>query len=89
MDYASEIASVLRESLGEQHSHRLEWIIIWLIVIEVLFGCYHIWWERSEHADPLSRDNLAKAWYLKELEQVKAREILGVEEDGGPDRGKR
>lgn len=77
MDYASEIASVLRESLGEQHGHRLEWIIIWLIVIEVLFGCYHIWWERSEHADPLSEGNLAKAWYLLDLEKERAREILG------------
>ena len=38
MDYASEIASVLREQLSGQHGTRLEWIIIVLIAVEVVFG---------------------------------------------------
>ena len=38
MDYASEIASVLREQLSGQHGTRLEWIIIVLITVEVVFG---------------------------------------------------
>jgi uncharacterized Rmd1/YagE family protein len=37
MDYAQEIASVLRETLSERHNLRLEWGIIILIFIEVLF----------------------------------------------------
>jgi uncharacterized Rmd1/YagE family protein len=37
MDYAQEIASVLRETLSERHNLRLEWGIIVLIFIEVLF----------------------------------------------------
>jgi uncharacterized Rmd1/YagE family protein len=37
MDYAQEIASVLRETLSERHNLRLEWGIIILIAIEVLF----------------------------------------------------
>ncbi|MCJ1381502.1 hypothetical protein MMC17_004613 [Xylographa soralifera] len=37
MDYAQEIASVLRAQLSEQHGNRLEWIIIALITIEVGF----------------------------------------------------
>lgn len=37
MDYAQEIASVLRETLSERHNLRLEWGIIVLIAIEVLF----------------------------------------------------
>ena len=71
MDYAAEIAAVLREQLGEQHGHRLEWIIIWLIVIEVLFGCYHIWKEVREFADPGTVDNLAREWFARELEREK------------------
>lgn len=38
MDYAQEIASVLRQQLSENHSVRLEWIIIVLIMIEVGFN---------------------------------------------------
>ncbi|KAH2828439.1 hypothetical protein KXW08_004447 [Aspergillus fumigatus] len=34
MDYAQEIASVLRERLSETHGLRLEWIIILLIAVE-------------------------------------------------------
>ncbi|KAF2664220.1 hypothetical protein BT63DRAFT_460522 [Microthyrium microscopicum] len=37
IDYAQEIASVLRETLSERHSLRLEWGIIILIFIEVVF----------------------------------------------------
>ena len=38
MDHAQEIASVLRQQLSEKHSVRLEWIIILLITVEVLFA---------------------------------------------------
>ena len=38
MDYAQEIASVLRQQLSEKHGVRLEWIIILLIAVEVLFA---------------------------------------------------
>ncbi|KAI1021701.1 hypothetical protein LB503_013273 [Fusarium chuoi] len=37
MDYAAEIASVMREMSSEQHGTRLEWIIIVLIAVEVIF----------------------------------------------------
>ena len=37
MDYAQEIAEVLRVQLSEKHSGRLEWIIIALIALEVGF----------------------------------------------------
>ncbi|KAF2858858.1 DUF155-domain-containing protein [Piedraia hortae CBS 480.64] len=45
MDYASEIARVLRERLSEKHSNELEWLIIGLIAIEVLFECLKLWKE--------------------------------------------
>ena len=45
MDYASEIAAVLRERLSEKHGTGLEWMIIGLICIEVLFGIVHLWRE--------------------------------------------
>jgi len=38
MDYAQEIASVLRSQLSENHGVRLEWIIIILIAVEVVFA---------------------------------------------------
>ncbi|KAL8691676.1 MAG: hypothetical protein Q9218_003151 [Villophora microphyllina] len=38
MDYAQEIATVLRQQLSEKHGVRLEWIIILLIAVEVGFA---------------------------------------------------
>lgn len=38
MDYAQEIASILRQTLAEKHSSFLEWIIIILIAIEISFA---------------------------------------------------
>ena len=43
MDYAQEIASVLRERLSETHGLRLEWIIILLIAVEVGFEVIRMW----------------------------------------------
>ncbi|KAI2775423.1 hypothetical protein CBS147339_713 [Penicillium roqueforti] len=47
MDYAQEIASVLRERLSETHGLRLEWIIILLITVEVGFEVLRLWKERA------------------------------------------
>ena len=43
MDYAQEIASVLREQLSEKHGLFLEWTIIVLIAIEVGFEVLRLW----------------------------------------------
>jgi required for meiotic nuclear division protein 1 len=59
MDYASEIAGVLRERLSEKHGLFLEWTIITLIAIEVGFEILRLWregfWdevmEKREHPD--------------------------------------
>jgi uncharacterized Rmd1/YagE family protein len=54
MDYASEIAAVLRERLSEKHSTGLEWLIIGLITIEVMFGIFEIselWGGRNSAAE--------------------------------------
>jgi uncharacterized Rmd1/YagE family protein len=48
MDYAQEIASILRQTMSEKHSIDLEWIIIILIAVEVAFGIRQIWKERQE-----------------------------------------
>ncbi|PTU21777.1 hypothetical protein P175DRAFT_0456764 [Aspergillus ochraceoroseus IBT 24754] len=48
MDYAQEIASVLRERLSETHGLRLEWIIILLIAVEVGFEVLRLWKERAQ-----------------------------------------
>ncbi|KAH7322779.1 hypothetical protein B0I35DRAFT_467849 [Stachybotrys elegans] len=53
MDYAQEIASVLREMSSEQHGTRLEWIIIVLIAVEVVFELRRIvleWRQEREAA---------------------------------------
>ncbi|WPG97401.1 miorex complex component 10 [Acrodontium crateriforme] len=67
MDYASEIASVLRERLSEKHSTGLEWLIIGLIALECGFGILHLWREREENVNPNSTKNLLQAWLEKEL----------------------
>lgn len=41
MNYAQEIADVLRETLSERHGTRLEWIIIILIAVEICFNVLH------------------------------------------------
>lgn len=51
MDYAQEIATIMRETLSEKHSIHLEWIIIILIAVEVAFGVRAIWNERRETSD--------------------------------------
>ncbi|KAI1849647.1 hypothetical protein JX266_004596 [Neoarthrinium moseri] len=45
MDYASEAVSVMREMSSEKAGHRLEWIIIILITVEVLFEVRRIYRE--------------------------------------------
>lgn len=45
MDYAQEIAAVLRERLSEKHGLFLEWTIIVLIAIEVGFEILRLWKE--------------------------------------------
>ncbi|KAL7951477.1 hypothetical protein V8C42DRAFT_304200 [Trichoderma barbatum] len=50
MDYAQEIATVLREMSSEQHGTRLEWIIIVLIFVEVIFELRRIVIEYQEKA---------------------------------------
>lgn len=41
LDYANELASVLRSHLSEEHNLKLEWMIIILIAVEVLFETLH------------------------------------------------
>lgn len=48
MDYAQDIANVLRERLSETHGLRLEWIIILLIAVEVGFEVLRLWKERDD-----------------------------------------
>lgn len=43
MDYAQDMLTTVREMWDSDHSSKLEKIIIWLIVIEVVFGIYEIY----------------------------------------------
>lgn len=69
IDYASEIASVLRERLSEKHSTDLEWLIIFLISIEVVFELWRIWRERNEMKDPESTEALLKDYLLRQRQR--------------------
>ena len=53
MDYAQEIASVLRERLSEKHVNFLEWTIIVLISVEIGFEVLRFWkeWRREEEEE--------------------------------------
>ncbi|KAI4722722.1 DUF155-domain-containing protein [Aureobasidium sp. EXF-10727] len=68
MDYAGEIASVLRERLSEKHSTGLEWLIIFLISIEVGFELWRIWRERQEKLDPANTEALLRSVLLQRLQ---------------------
>jgi uncharacterized Rmd1/YagE family protein len=48
LDYAKDIAELLKEYLTERHSLQLEWCIIILIAIEVVFGLPQFFREYSE-----------------------------------------
>ena len=54
MDYAQEIASVLRERLSEKHGLTLEWMIIVLIAVEIGFEVIALVRERSNGAKVLA-----------------------------------
>ena len=74
MDYASEITAVLREKLSQTHTSMLEWTIIWLIVIEVVFGVVHLWWdseERGEKKEDRKVMELLEQYLEKELKKDK------------------
>lgn len=51
MDYAQEIASVLRERLSEKHGLVLEWTIIVLIAVEVGFEILRLWMEAKKEEE--------------------------------------
>lgn len=59
MDYAQEIATILRQTLSEKHNIFLEWIIIWLIAIEVVFGMRAIWKELRQERPAEETENAA------------------------------
>jgi uncharacterized Rmd1/YagE family protein len=42
MEVLSELLSILQEEKSEQHSTKLEWIVIWLIIFEVVIGVLDI-----------------------------------------------
>jgi uncharacterized Rmd1/YagE family protein len=67
VDYAQETASVLRETLSERHSLGLEWGIIILIFIEVVFELSRSWKEYKEKANPRSTEALFKKYLEREL----------------------
>lgn len=66
MDYAQEIASVLRETLSERHNLRLEWGIILLIAIEVVFELVRVAREYRERHDDDSTEMLVRRWLKKQ-----------------------
>lgn len=61
MDYAQEIASVLRERLSETHGLRLEWIIILLIAVEVGFEVLRLWKEKVHEEEEKAQKPLFEA----------------------------
>ncbi|KAI0425587.1 hypothetical protein F5Y09DRAFT_321424 [Xylaria sp. FL1042] len=50
IDYAHENVSVLREMISEKYGHRLEWIIIALITVEVMFELRRVYREEISEA---------------------------------------
>lgn len=70
MDYAQEIATVLREMSSEQHGTRLELIIILLIAVEVIFELRRIVLEWNQEREE-AKEAAAAAELVKEVTQEK------------------
>ncbi|KAI9686115.1 MAG: hypothetical protein M1820_010689 [Bogoriella megaspora] len=70
MDYAQEITTVLRETLNEKHGELLEWLIIWLIAIEVIFELPRVFWEWRERWGADSTDSLLRQYLEHELQKT-------------------
>ena len=67
MDYAQEIAAVLRDTLSERHGLLLEWLIVSLIAIEVGVEGWKIWGEWNASMDSNSTENLVHRWLEREM----------------------
>lgn len=59
MDYAADMLGTVREMLDQEHGSRLEWIIIWLISVEVAF--HLIDWAREYRKGVKEEGRLASA----------------------------
>lgn len=61
MDYAQDMLTTVREMWDSEHSSKLEKIIIWLIVIEVVFGIYEIYegWEAKKAIESSKEKNVS------------------------------
>lgn len=57
IDYANELVAVMREMSSEKKGHRLEWIIIILITVEVGFELRRVYMEEFGDGRPI-RENL-------------------------------
>ena len=64
MDYAQEIATVLRAKLSESHGLFLEWLIIALISVEVILELWRRYNDNEEKMDSNSTESLLRR-YLK------------------------
>jgi len=69
IDYANEIASVLREKLSETHGLFLEWLIIALIAIEVVYGSIHVYKDFAQKDDRESIEKLLKQYLERQLKE--------------------
>ncbi|XP_037036439.1 required for meiotic nuclear division protein 1 homolog [Bradysia coprophila] len=49
LNHCVELAELISSNLNDKHHVRLEWMIIWLIMIEVLFECIHLYDRYSGH----------------------------------------
>ncbi|RKP39956.1 hypothetical protein BJ085DRAFT_15034 [Dimargaris cristalligena] len=69
LDYANELAAVLREQLSETHSLNLEWCIILLITVEVCFELIH-YWEKYRDAEQASASSASASESESESESA-------------------
>ncbi|KAI8615723.1 hypothetical protein BC830DRAFT_1121148 [Chytriomyces sp. MP71] len=80
LDYANELAEVLRNHLHEEHSLKLEWCIIILISVEIAFEVVHFvdrWREQIEEDERLARTE-AEAQLAQE---TRRKLVAGLAED--------
>ncbi|KAJ3075561.1 hypothetical protein HDU98_007671 [Podochytrium sp. JEL0797] len=85
LDYANELAEVLRNHLHEEHATKLEWAVIWLIAIEIAFEVVHYYekmvaWreeeeEEREEEERRVRKAMARAARMQEAEALQMEDV--------------
>ncbi|KAI9346113.1 hypothetical protein BDR26DRAFT_916569 [Obelidium mucronatum] len=75
LDYANELAEVLRNHLHEEHSLKLEWAIIVLISVEIGFEVVHYWEKMKQQEEEALEEREMEERRLELVERSRLKKL--------------